>query len=129
MSHPTQPHGGTLRELLLPLADAEVEKRASVGYPSVTLTPRQLCDLELLLDGGFSPLDGFLDEPAYVRVVEEMRLPDGTLWPMPITLDVAADVASSLHLGDRVALRSEEGVLHAVLTVRSVYRPDRKQEA
>ena len=58
---------------------------------SHSLSDRQLCDLELLLSGGFSPLEGFLDEADYNGVVENMRLANGLLWPMPITLDVSEE--------------------------------------
>ena len=82
------PHGGTLVNPIVDAARAEEIKKASRDWPSWDLTPRQLCDLELILNGGFSPLTGFLGKADYERVVAEMRLADGTLWPMPITLDV-----------------------------------------
>jgi sulfate adenylyltransferase len=90
---------------------------------------RQLCDLELLLNGAFSPLDGFQGEADYRGVVENMRLPSGVIWPMPITLDVTEAFASSLKEGDRVALRDPEGVLIATLEVSDIYRPDKETEA
>ena len=64
--------------------------REAAAYPSWDLSQRQLCDLKLLLNGGFSPLEGFLGERDYEPVLERMRLADGTLWPIPVTLDVAA---------------------------------------
>ncbi len=67
-------------------------KQESRDYPSLYLSQRQTCDLELLLNGGFSPLRGFMDKAAYEGVVERMQLPDGTLWPIPIVLDVSAKV-------------------------------------
>ena len=102
---------------------------ASRDWPSHDLTPRQLCDLELLASGGFSPLTGFLGRRDYDRVCAEMRLGDGTLWPIPITLDVPEALASSLSPGARLALRDGEGVMAAVLDVEDVWRPDREAEA
>lgn len=81
------------------------------------------------MNGGFSPLDGFLNRADYQRVVEDMRLADGTLWPMPITLDVSEEFADQLDCGARVALRDPEGVLIAVLEVGDVWQPDRCHEA
>ncbi len=124
-----QPHGGTLKELYLPAAAAAEEKRRAVDYPTWDLTQRQLCDIELLLNGGFSPLEGFLNRADYEAVTRSMRLANGTLWPMPITLDVDEEFAGGLAEGDRVALRDPEGVLIAVLTVDDVWAPDRREEA
>src|SRR5690348_6814108 len=75
---------------------------------SVDLTPRQLCDLELLLDGSFAPLTGFLGRRDADRVASEMRLADGALWPMPILLDVAAELGGALAAGELLALRDAE---------------------
>lgn len=98
-------------------------------FPSWDLTPRQLCDLELLLSGGFAPLKGFLTRPDYDCVVDEMRLASGALWPMPITLDVTREFAAKLAVGQAVALRDPEGVLLAVLDVEDIWEPDLKREA
>ena len=124
-----QPHGGTLKELYLPAEQAAQAKQGAGTFPSWDLTERQLCDIELLLNGAFSPLDGFLGQADYQRVVEEMRLADGTLWPMPITLDVSREFAESLDAGDKVALRDPEGVLIAILDVQDIWEPDLKREA
>jgi sulfate adenylyltransferase len=98
-------------------------------WPSWDLTARQLCDLELLLNGGFSPLPGFLSRADYERVCLEMRLANGRLWPIPVVLDVNEDFAHSLSPGQRVALRDAEGVMLAVLHVEEVWQPDRMAEA
>ncbi len=123
------PHGGVLKVLYLSEDAVAAEKRAAIEYPSWDLTPRQLCDIELLLNGGFSPLEGWLDEEDHERVVEEMRLKDGTLWPIPVTLDVREDFAEKVEVGGRLALRDPEGVLIATMTVRSKWMPDRLREA
>ena len=93
------------------------------------LSSRQLCDIELILNGGFSPLTGFLNQEDYDGVVEEVRLANGVLWPLPITLDVAEIFAQGLSVGERVALRDGEGVILAVLTVEDIWRPDKEREA
>lgn len=124
-----QPHGGELKQLYLPEQEAREEKRKAAEYPSWDLTQRQLCDLELILNGGFSPLEGFLRQADYDRVVEEMRLADGTLWPMPITLDVSQAFADGIVTGSRIALRDPEGVLIAVMDVADIWTPDKQREA
>ena len=124
-----EPHGGTLVNLLVPEERASSMKRASRDWPSWDLTERQICDIELLINGGFSPLKGFMTEADYKSVVQDMRLADGTLWPMPITLDVSEELASKLEPGDKLALRDAEGVMIAAMNVEDVYKPDRVEEA
>jgi sulfate adenylyltransferase len=122
-------HGGTLVDAMA-LPDRAAELRSlSRTMPSWDLTPRQLCDLELLLSGGFSPLTGFMGPADHESVCATMRLADGTLWPIPITLDVSDDIAGRLRIGESLALRDPEGVMLAVLRVESVWRPDRGLEA
>ncbi|MDE0615795.1 MAG: bifunctional sulfate adenylyltransferase/adenylylsulfate kinase [bacterium] len=123
-----QPHGGELVDLMVDSATAEQLKADSRDLPSFTLQPRHLCDLELLLNGGFSPLRGFMGQADYDRVCSEMRLVDGTLWPMPITLDMDAKTAEAAQDAGRLALRDVEGVMLAVLTVSDVWRPDTMAE-
>ena len=108
---------------------AEALKAQSLDLPSITLGQRHLCDLELLLNGGFSPLTGFMDEPAYESVLERLRLPDASVWPMPVTLDVDEAMAQTLEPGARVALRDGEGFMLAILTVNTCWKVDRDQEA
>ena len=93
------------------------------------LSPRQLCDVELLLNGGFAPLTGFLNQPDYERVLKEMRLTSGALWPIPITLDVDAEFASKLGAGQRIALKDPENVIVAILEIGSIWQPDKRSEA
>jgi sulfate adenylyltransferase len=93
------------------------------------LTPRQLCDLELLMSGGFAPLGGFLGRADYEAVCEHMRLADGTLWPIPVVLDVPEDVAKALRTEGLLGLRDGDGVLLAVLHGEEIWRPDRGAEA
>ncbi|MBT8216665.1 MAG: bifunctional sulfate adenylyltransferase/adenylylsulfate kinase [Acidimicrobiia bacterium] len=123
------PHGGTLQDLLVTPERAAELSAPDRGIPEWSLTPRQLNDIELLLNGGFSPLSGFMNRADYDSVSASMRLADGTLWPMPITLDVPEDVASRLDAGGELELRDPEGVLIAVLHVDDVWQPDREAEA
>jgi sulfate adenylyltransferase len=124
-----EPHGGALRVLYLPNEDAAAFRPEAAEYPAWNLTQRQLCDLKLLLNGGFSPLSGFLGEEDYEQVLGRMRLADGRLWPIPITLDVSPKFADGLRPGQRIGLRDPEGFLIAAMTVESIWQPDRRREA
>jgi len=128
-NHLIAPHGGALTNPLVDDARAAELREASRDWPSWDVTGRQLCDLELILNGGFSPLEGFMGRESYERVLDDMRLSDGTLWPMPITLDVPAELAGTLSAGDTLALRDPEGVMVAALHVEDVWTPDREREA
>ena len=123
------PHGGTLCNVMLSGDALEQAKAEALNLPSIALTTRQLCDIELLLNGAFSPLSGFLSQADYDSVVSDMRLSDGTLWPMPITLDVPKTTASAHTTGDRVALRDQTGRLLAILTISDIWQPDKARDA
>lgn len=127
------PHGGVLKDLLARDAskhdqlEAEAEK-----LPAILLTERHLCDLELILNGGFSPLEGFMNEKDYNGVVEKLRLSDGALFSMPICLDVTKQHIERLKIkpGARVTLRDFRDDRNlAILTVDDVYKPDKQKEA
>jgi sulfate adenylyltransferase len=124
-----EPHGGELVNLIVDDDRAKQLKEESRDWPSWDLSPRQLCDLELLLNGAFSPLRGFMNRKDYESVCESMRLADGTLWPMPITLDVDEKTAKELAPGGTLALRDPEGVMLAKLEIEDVWQPDMKDEA
>ncbi|MEL7312090.1 MAG: adenylyltransferase, partial [Pseudomonadota bacterium] len=124
-----EPHGGKLMELYLPEDKAEEMKTEAKDYPSWDLSPRQICDLDLMMCGAFSPLDGFLTEADYNGVVEDMRLESGVLWPMPITLDVSEAFAEDIKAGQSIALRDQEGVILAILDVSDIWTPDKEREA
>ena len=123
------PHGGELINLLADIDRTSSIKTESRDWPSLDLNARQLCDLELLLSGAFSPLHGFLTKADYERVCGEIRLSDGTLWPIPIMLDVSEELAEKLSSGSNIALRDAEGVMIAALNVEDVWQPDREEEA
>lgn len=127
--HLNPPHGGTLVNLMVDLKRKEELRAASKGWSSWDLTPRQLCDLELLMNGAFSPLQGFMGRADYESVCASMRLSSGLIWPIPVVLDVPADTATKLTPGTSLALRDPEGVMLAVLHVEEVWEADRQQEA
>ncbi len=114
------------------LVDSEVAddlKLRSEHFPTITLNKRQLCDLEMLINGAMSPLCGYMDEHTYNCVLKNNRLPDQQLWPMPIVLDVSTDIAARLKIGDKIALRDAEGFMPAVLTLSDIWPADKKKEA
>ena len=115
MDHLIAPHGGELCELVLDAEPAEALKDASGDFLSITLNERQLCDLELLLCGGLSPLRGFMTRAEYESVVDDLHLPDGTLWSIPITLDIPEAQAEKIEPGQQLALRDGEGFMLAGL--------------
>ncbi|KPM34347.1 Sulfate adenylyltransferase [Neonectria ditissima] len=127
------PHGGILKDLFardLP-RQAELEAEAET-LSALTLTERHLCDLELILNGGFSPLEGFLTEKDYNSVVDNNRLADGALFSMPINLDVDQATIDKLNIkpGARITLRDFRDDRNlAILTVEDVYQPDKVKEA
>ncbi|MFH1139795.1 MAG: bifunctional sulfate adenylyltransferase/adenylylsulfate kinase [Pseudomonadota bacterium] len=115
--------------LIVHFRRAEALRQNAIEYPSIGLEKRQLCDLELLLNRSFYPLEGYLSQNDYESVLENMRLADGTLWPIPICLDLPAKPAESLKAGDHLALRDQEGFLLAILHVDNIWKPDKKREA
>jgi sulfate adenylyltransferase len=123
-SHLVPPHGGRLALLMAsPARVAELNAHAK-EMTSWSLTPRQLADLELLLSGTFSPLRGFMGSAEVESVRRDLRLADGTFWPVPITLEVTEEAAKGLGPGKSLALRDGEGVLRAVLQVEEVWRTE-----
>ena len=131
MSHIKQelitPYGGRLVDLLLPAGEREELRRHAASLPYIQLSERALCDLELLATGGFSPLETFLGRADYEHVLEEMRLSDGTLFPIPLTLTISKD--SPVKLDHEVALRDSYNNLLAILRPTEIYVWDRDREA
>ncbi len=118
-----------LNNLLVPADKAELLKVESENYPSLTLNQRQLCDLELLINGGFSPLTGFMDRMQYESVLENMHLTDGSLWSIPVVLDIPTSLTKKLEVGSKLALRDTEGFMLAVMTISDIWQPDKRVEA
>jgi sulfate adenylyltransferase len=128
--HLIRPHGGELINLMAEPDRVAELKAASRDWLSWDLTPRQLCDLELLVNGGFSPLTGFMGRADHDSVCERMRLADGTLWPIPILMYVPRELADKLRPGTSVlALRDPEGVMLAALHVEELWDLDREASA
>lgn len=124
-----EPYGGALKDLYEPAESWEAINHFAGGLKSWNLNSRQLCDVELLLCGGFSPLEGFLGRNDYESVCKDMRLVDGTLWPIPVTLDVSETFAEGLEEGESLALRDPEGVIVAILETSDSWKPDLVGEA
>lgn len=118
------PYKGVLKNLIL--NEPEKFKNQIIEYKRIILTNRQVCDLELLLNGGYSPLEGYLNIGDYNRVLDEMKLSDGTFWPIPITLDVNKD---NYEIGEKVVLADKYGNPLAILTIESIYEPNKEKEA
>ncbi|MDJ0627499.1 MAG: bifunctional sulfate adenylyltransferase/adenylylsulfate kinase [Rhodobacter sp.] len=116
-------------ELYVSHDSAQKLKVEAADLPSWDLNPRQICDLELLMNGGFNPLKGFLGEDDYNGVVENMRLADGVLWPIPVTLDASEAFAETIEVGQDIALRDQEGVILAMMSVTDKWTPDKHVEA
>jgi sulfate adenylyltransferase len=150
MDHLIKPHGGILQNLLVDEQRTTALKKESQHIPAITLSQRQLCDLELLMNGAFSPLRGFMSRETYEGVLENMRLPKtfaapspstgeggdggenqhgGLLWSMPITLDVPDAIAEKLEIGGHLGLNDAEGFMLAVLRITDKWKPDKKREA
>ena len=110
--------------------DSALKLKVEAGnLPSWDLTARQVCDLELLMNGGFFPLKGFLSQADTNGVIDNMRLADGSLWPMPINLDVSQAFADKVEPGQDIALRDAEGVILAILSVTDKWVPNKAHEA
>jgi sulfate adenylyltransferase len=128
-SHLTAPLGGALVDLMASAERSAVVKAQAKEMASLSLTPRQMSDVEALLCGAYSPLRGFMGSNEHAGVLSGLHLADGTFWPVPVTLDISEAVAKGVEPGKPVTLRDAEGVLIALLHVEEVWRPDRAAEA
>ena len=115
--------------LLIPKNEIHKLRIKSYNYLSHTLTDRQLCDIELLLNGAFNPLKGFLNKSDYESVLDNLELSNGSIWPVPVNLDVNDKLAHSISIGDCLSLKDKEGFLIAILKVESKWKPDKFEEA
>ncbi len=130
MSGLIAPLGGTLVNRVVDQARAAELRKEAEGLTRIDLSAKQSCDVEMISIGAFSPLTGFMGQKDFHSVIDSMKLADGTVWPIPITLSVAEGTAKK---GDRVALYAKnskgESVLQAVMTVEETYAHDTKKES
>jgi sulfate adenylyltransferase len=124
----TTPHGGELKHLIVSEERAAVLKEIASKLPDITLEDSHMCDLELMATGAFSPLEGFMVRADYEAVIDRMRLQDGTLWPIPVCLDISETRARTLEAGQSVALRDPEGFLLAILHIEDIWSIDKSKE-
>jgi sulfate adenylyltransferase len=122
-------HGGPSVQLIVNEERATTLKEISLNLPDITLNDRQLCDLELLATGVFSPLDGFMTRSDYESVLDRMRLQTNVLWPIPICLGISDTTARTLEVGQSVTLRDHEGFLLAIMHIEDMWPVDREKEA
>ena len=121
------PYGGKLVDLLTPLEELPDLKAQASNLPTVRISERSVCDLELLATGAFSPLETFMGEEDYQRVLAEMRLKDGYLFPIPITLPV--DPVPDIGLDQQITLCNAKNELLAVMTIEEIYEWDLREAA
>ena len=103
-------------------------KNESLNYKSWVLNERQICDLEMILNGGFAPLNCFLNRDDYESVLSSMRLNNGSLWPIPINLDVNEEFSRKINPGDKLTLKDKEGFSIAIIDIEDIWNPDLKKE-
>ncbi|MBA3947191.1 MAG: sulfate adenylyltransferase [Herpetosiphonaceae bacterium] len=129
LEHAILPHGGSLVDRMLrgTLRASAIERVEKLRR--VTLSAVGISDLELIANGAFSPLTGFMDQASYQSVVDEMYLPNGVVWSMPITLPVSEEQAHTLKIGQEIALGDESGRLCGLMELSDIYRPDKHREA
>ncbi|WP_028559508.1 sulfate adenylyltransferase [Paenibacillus pinihumi] len=124
-----KPHGGTLINRVVTGEARERLLAEAAELKSITINTWTVSDLDLIGVGAFSPLQGFLNEADYTSVVDRMRLSDGTVWSIPITLSVDEAKAAELVVGERAALLGEDGIIYGVIDIESIYNVDQKHEA
>ncbi len=123
------PHGGELINRVLHADQREDARKRATSLPQIALGPVSLADLEMLSVGAMSPLTGFMTRADYERVVGEMRLADGNVWSIPVTLPVSTEVAAGIHEGQEVALTESDGHILALMTVKEKFTYDKHCEA
>ena len=116
-------------ELYVTCESLDYYRNKAPSLKSYNLNLRQTCDLDLILDGSFHPLKGFLTQKEYLSVCENIHLPSGELWPIPINLDVSEEFADTLTLGEEISLKDQEGVNLAILVVEDIWYPEKLFEA
>ena len=123
------PHGGQLVDRTVPAEERDERLREAAELPKVSLGSRTVSDLQMISTGAFSPLEGFMLREEYESVVEEMRLPDGLVWSLPVTLATDEETARTLKEGSEVALTHGDGEPVATMLLRERYPYDKEREA
>ena len=126
---PMEPHGGKLVNLFVSDAQKQELARKAQGLKKRVLNQREMSDLELLSIGGFSPLEGFMAQADYNRVVKEMRLANGLPWSIPVTLSFSKEEAAVMKEGQEIALTDEAGKAIAIMTIQQIFPYDKQVEA
>lgn len=126
---PIAPHGGTLVQRILEGTERKREFENAQGYKKVSLDSWASSDLDLIGTGAFSPLTGFMGKDDYHSVLDRMRLADGTVWSLPITLPVRKEQADRIQIGERIALVGEDQNIYGVMDVTDIYESDKEREA
>ena len=121
--------GGELKNLVVSRERADTLKSLSLNLTDIQLGEHQMCDLELLATGAYSPLSGFMVRSDYEAVLDRMQLQDGTLWPLPVCLDITQLQARQIEPGQSIALRDPEGFLLAVMHVEDMWPIDKEKHA
>jgi len=118
------PHGGELVNLVITHDRADEIAMESSAWPTWVLSSRQLVDMESLINGVYTPLDGFMCRDDYESVLKSMRLKNGVFWPLPVVLRVSEEFAKKIKPGTKVSLCNQEGVMIAVLHAEDIWQPD-----
>ena len=126
---PIAAHGGSLINRLATEAELQEIRGKASNLRKITLSKREVSDLDLLAVGGFSPLEGFMNREDYDRVVHDMLLANGTLWSLPVTLSVTAEEIEGGKSGEEAALHDDSGNLLGVLSIQDIFTYKKEQEA
>jgi sulfate adenylyltransferase len=122
------PHGGKLVNRILDSAAAKTAETEAASLPALTLSAREAFDLEMIAIGAFSPLTGFMGQADFTRVCKEMRLANGTVWPIPVICSPADEITAKLNVGQKVALKDPKGRLLGILSITEKYAHDKALE-
>ncbi|MCP8617508.1 sulfate adenylyltransferase [Salirhabdus salicampi] len=126
---PIKPHGNQLVNREPTGKEREKLLRRAQSLTSIYISKWTISDLELIGIGGFSPLTGFMGKDDYNQVLQHVRLSDGTIWSIPITLPITKEVAGNLSIGETVALKGADDVIYGTITISEMYTYDKEREA
>src|SRR5262245_27538057 len=129
MSTLVEPHGGSLVDRFVASSQIQEIQSRAAKLPRLTLDAREIADLELLATGAVSPLTGFLGSKDYRSVLEHMRLANGTVWPLHLTLAVTPETKATLKIGEDAALYDEKGRLWGLIRVSEIFERNPLEEA